>query len=196
MNEKEDFMRRLATGLRGMPADTVSDILQDYEGHFDEGRKAGRSDADIARHLGDPARLARELRAEAGIRRWEDERSMAAALGAILGLLGLVALDVLIVAPVLIIVLVIVFCLALIALCTDLIGLIGLPLALLNILPLSDGTWLQNVLLSLGTLGAGISGSAFCALFLIGLTNLISRYARAHFRLISPGSPLSGGVSS
>ncbi|NHO33181.1 DUF1700 domain-containing protein [Acetobacter fallax] len=194
MNEKDDFMRRLAGGLRGMPKDTATDILQDYEGHFGEGRRAGRSDADIAHQLGDPARLARELRAEAGIRRWEDERSMAAALGAIVGLLGLAALDLFIVIPVLITILIVVFCLALAAVCIGFAGLVILPFAILNILPSSDGSWLQNILIGLGLFSAGVSGTAFCALFLIGLTDLVSRYARAHFRLISPGASLSAGV--
>lgn len=188
MSAKDDFLTRLAAGLRGLPRETIDDILQDYEGHFEDGRRAGRSDEDIARHLGDPARLARELRAEAGIQRWEDERSLAAGLGAVVGLLGLAALDLFLVIPVLITVLSVLLAFALVALCVGLAGLIALPLALVNLLPGLGGGWLQGVLCGVGLFSAGVSGIAFTALFLIGLTDLLSRYARAHFRLISPGA--------
>lgn len=194
MNEKDDFMRRLARGLRGMPQDAAQDILSDYEGHFEEGRRAGRSDGDIARNLGDLTRLARELRAEAGIRRWEDERSMAAALGAIVGLLGLAALDLFIVLPLLIAIFAVLLGLTVAAVCVSLAGLILLPFAILNMIPVSDGTWLQNVLFATGLFSAGISAGAFCILFVIGLTDLLSRYTRAHFRLISPAAAISTGV--
>ena len=45
------------------------------DSHFSEGRVAGRSEDEIAAALGDPVRLARELRAEAGFKRWESERT-------------------------------------------------------------------------------------------------------------------------
>ena len=41
-------------------------VMADYAAHFAEGMAAGRSEAEIAAALGDPLRLARELRAEAG----------------------------------------------------------------------------------------------------------------------------------
>ena len=65
---------------------------------------AGRSEQDIAAGLGDPARLARELRAEAGLRRWDQERSPSAAAGAVLAILSLGAIDLLILLPLLMVV--------------------------------------------------------------------------------------------
>ena len=41
--------------------------------------------------LGDPARLARELRTEAGLKRWETERNPSAAASAVFAVLGAVA---------------------------------------------------------------------------------------------------------
>ena len=66
---RQDFIGRLRAGLTGLPEQVRADIVADYETHFSEGAAAGRSEADIAAALGDPERLARELRAEAGLKR-------------------------------------------------------------------------------------------------------------------------------
>ena len=68
---RQEFIARLKAGLAGLPLQAQADIVADYETHFTEGAAAGRSEADIAAALGDPERLARELRAEAGLKRWE-----------------------------------------------------------------------------------------------------------------------------
>src|SRR6186997_2417243 len=93
---RQAFLARLRDGLRGLPPRAVSDIMADYEAHFAEGEAHGRSEAEVAAALGEPGRLARELRAEVGLRRWEEERNPSAAAGAIFAVLGLGALDVLI----------------------------------------------------------------------------------------------------
>src|SRR5665213_1188372 len=49
--------------------------------------------ADIAKALGDPMRLARELRAEAGFRRWETARTPANFFAVLFGFLALMAVD-------------------------------------------------------------------------------------------------------
>ena len=46
------------------------------------GIAAGRTEAEVASALGDPVRLARELKAEAGIQRWHQEKNPSAAAGA------------------------------------------------------------------------------------------------------------------
>ncbi|MDP2764001.1 MAG: DUF1700 domain-containing protein, partial [Brevundimonas sp.] len=66
---RAEFMGRLRRGLVGMPAAAADDITADYEIHFEDGAAAGRSEAAVAEALGDPDRLARELRAEAGAQR-------------------------------------------------------------------------------------------------------------------------------
>ena len=69
------FLAELRAGLSGMPANERNDIMADYEAYFVEGAAAGRSDADMEAALGDPARLAKELRAEAGLKSWEENRN-------------------------------------------------------------------------------------------------------------------------
>src|SRR5262249_51809468 len=63
---KAEFLDTLRRRLSGLPAEEIDDLVGDYDTHFAEGMAAGRSEAEIAAALGDPMRLARELRAEAG----------------------------------------------------------------------------------------------------------------------------------
>ena len=76
---RDDFIKRLERGLAGMPADVIAEITGDYTDHFDAAAEDGRSEAEVAEALGDPGRIARELRLEAGIKRWEQGRSPSAA---------------------------------------------------------------------------------------------------------------------
>src|SRR6185369_10201476 len=98
---RQAFMARLREGLAGLPAQTVADIVADYETHFADGVAAGRSEEDVAAALGDPGRLARELRAEAGLKAWEENRNPSGAAAAVFAVLGLGAIDILVLLPVL-----------------------------------------------------------------------------------------------
>ena len=80
---RAEFMGRLRRGLVGMPTAAAAEIASDYEMHFEDGASAGRTEAEVAAALGDPDRLARELRAEAGARRWDQEKNPSAAAGAV-----------------------------------------------------------------------------------------------------------------
>src|SRR5258708_30185893 len=64
-----EFLDTLRRRLAGLPEAEIDDLVADYATHFADGMAAGRNEADIAQALGDPMRLARELRAEAGLRR-------------------------------------------------------------------------------------------------------------------------------
>ena len=95
------FMAQLRDGLSGLHHSDIDDILRDYESHFADGLADGRSEDEVAAALGDPARLARELRAEVGFRRWEQDRSAGNFLGVVLALLGLATIDIVILFPIL-----------------------------------------------------------------------------------------------
>src|SRR5579864_6502530 len=98
---RDEFLRRLHRGLAGLPSAAVDDIMADYAAHFDAAGEEGRSEAEVAAALGDPARLARELKLEAGINAWHETRSPSAAWSAVIALIGLGAIDVLILLPLL-----------------------------------------------------------------------------------------------
>ncbi len=61
------FLRDCAPVFPGLAREDINELIADYEAHFTEGSAAGRSEEDVSRALGEPGRLARELRAEAGL---------------------------------------------------------------------------------------------------------------------------------
>lgn len=67
------FMAKLKEGLSGLPQSEMDEIASDYEHHFVEAAATGQSEDDIVARLGDPARLARELRGDREQRRSVEE---------------------------------------------------------------------------------------------------------------------------
>ena len=58
------FIAKLKEGLADLPQPDIDEIVSDYEFHFAEATSTGQSEDDIVARLGDPARLARELRGD------------------------------------------------------------------------------------------------------------------------------------
>lgn len=178
------FMMMLRRGLAGLPQNEIEDICADYEGHFSEGAGKGRSEDDVAAALGDPSRLARELRAEIGFKRWEQDRSAGNFLGVVLALLGLATIDIVLLFPVLCALAGIFFGCAIACLALT-VG--GLFLAF-NLLPVFDpalSSTLMQTILALGLLGAGIGGGAGLIMIAEWSARLLVRYARLHYRLLT-----------
>lgn len=94
-----EFLDRLCKGLKGLPPAALKDIMADYEAHFKDAAAEGRAESEVAEALGDPDRLARELRAEAGVKSWDEAKTPSNASSAIIGILGLGAIDILILLP-------------------------------------------------------------------------------------------------
>jgi uncharacterized membrane protein len=184
---RQDFLDRLRAGLRGLSSHAVNDIVADYDAHFAEGAAAGRTEAQVAEALGDPHRLARELRAEANIKRWEEEKNPAAALGAIVALLGLGAIDLFILLPILVFVIGL-----LVSLYAAAVALLlgGAAVAIFG--PFASSSAIAVILLGVGLMAAAICGLAVLTLISVGLVNALIRYGRLHFRLLTPALPSKG----
>jgi uncharacterized membrane protein len=180
---RQAFMARLREGLAGLPVQTQAEIMADYEAHFTEGEAAGRSEADVAAALGDPGRLARELRAEAGLKRWEEERNPSSAAAAIFALLGLGAIDILILLPILMGIGGAIFGCAVAAIAVFVAG--GAVFAAGPFTDMAGGP-VAAVLAGLGLMTGAVSGGAVLAMITIGLVNALVWYGRLHYRLLKP----------
>jgi hypothetical protein len=63
------FIAKLREGLAGLPQPEIDEAISDYEFHFVEAIATGQSEENIAARLGDPTRLAQEVRSEMEQRR-------------------------------------------------------------------------------------------------------------------------------
>lgn len=180
---RADFLARLKNGLAGMPMGAQADILSDYGRHFDDGQAAGRTEAEVATALGDPDRLARELRAEAGLKRWEDQRNPSGAAAAVFALVGLGAIDILILLPILTGVVS-----AIAALFVGAVAVFIFGGGVLAIGPFFEppGGPLFAILTGLGLMGGSIAAGAILTIVSIWLVNGLVWFARLHYRLIKP----------
>lgn len=178
-----EFISRLKLGLVGLPSAAAAEIVGDYETHFDDGVAAGRSEAEVAAALGDPGRLARELRAEAGIRRWNQERNPSAAAAAVFAVLGLGAIDILFLLPILMGVLG-----ALFGVFIAVIAVFFSGGAVMVAGPFAEppGGPLAAILLGLGMMAAAVAAGALLAIVTTWLVNGLVWFARLHYRLLKP----------
>ena len=180
---RADFLARLKKGLIGMPVASAAEILNDYEAHFDDGMAAGRSESDVASALGDPERLARELKAEAGVKRWRQEQTPSAAAGAVFAVLGLGAIDLIILLPILMGVVGTLFgCLvAVIALFVS--GGVVMVAGPFQDIP---GGGFTAFLAGLGLMALGVASAALLAIVTKLLIDGLVWFARLHYRLLKP----------
>lgn len=180
---REAFLVRLREGLAGMAPQTKADILADYEQHFIDAQAAGRSEAEVAEALGNPSRLARELRMEAGMKRWEEEKNPSAAGGAIIAVLGLGAIDIMILLPILFPLFIVLIAMFIVAVVLFFVGGIVFGAG-----PFAEppGGPITAVLAGLGLMAGSASGVAILTLITIGLVNALVWYARLHYRLLKP----------
>jgi uncharacterized membrane protein len=180
---RAEFLDILAARLRGLPPHEVDELLDDYASHFAEGLAEGRSEAEIAAALGDPARLARELRAEAGLRRWETARTPSNFYAAMLGFLALIAVDFMFLLPLLA-----AFALVSLALAFAMIGLCIAGIALtMRMFHFDHGLslgYLTRILSGVGLLGLGVGGGALLLMAVDYGVRLLARFARLHYALL------------
>ena len=186
---RNEFMTRLRQGLVGLNPDYVRDVMADYETHFEDGEKSGRSEEEIAAALGDPGRLARELRAEAGFKRWEEARTPGNLIGAVLALMGLATIDVMFLMPFLFAMFGIFIGSAVTVLVLVVVGFALMIAALFPGLAwfgLTGGVELLAVgLVGLGLVALGVGLGALFSLIVNFVVKALVQYARLHFRLIN-----------
>jgi uncharacterized membrane protein len=166
-----------------LPPQTQAEIAGDYEAHFNDGVAAGRSEDDVAARWGDPDRLARELRAEAALKRWETHRSPSGAAGAVFALLGLGALDILIMAPVLIGVASTLFGFAIADLGIFVVGAIIFAAGPFGGFGAGPAV---AILLGVGVMTGAVALGAVLGIVAMGFFNAVVWYGRLHYQVLKP----------
>ena len=179
---KGQFLDTLHRRLGGLRPTEIDELLADYAAHFADGRAAGRSEDEIAVALGDPARLARELRAEAGFRRWESARTPGNFLAVLFGFLALIAVDFVFLLPLL-------GGLAVFTLVAAIVAL-GLCIAGFVMLVSWDRGWFlfqhpTRTFSALSLLGFGVGGGALLLLMIDYAVRLLGKFARLHYTLLN-----------
>lgn len=180
---RNEFIKRLKAGLKGMPADDVAEIVSDYEAHFEAGLAEGRSEAEVAQALGNPSRLARELRLEAGIRNWEAGRSPSSAWSAILAFMGLATIDILILLPIVLPVIGVMFGLFILILALFFVGGFLMIAGPFTGFP---GGIASAILAGLGIMSASVAVGALLILISNWIVNALMWFGRLHYRIIEP----------
>lgn len=180
---RNEFIRRLRAGLKGVPPEELADIVGDYEAHFDAAAAEGRSEAEVAAALGDPGRLARELRLEAGIRNWQTERTPSSAWTAIIAFMGLATIDILILLPIVLPILGVFFAFYVVALCLF-IG--GGFVAIAGPFSGFPGGALVAILGGLGLMAGAVALAALLTIVTIWIVNALMWFGRLHYKVIEP----------
>lgn len=65
---KDKWLEKLRKGLNGLSKEELEDILADYEEYFYDAMEKGRSEEEITNSLGDPVKLAKQLKADSRIK--------------------------------------------------------------------------------------------------------------------------------
>ena len=180
---RAEFLTRLRRGLNGLPPETVDEIVADHEAHFVEAAATGRNDPEIAAALGNPERLAREVRAEAGLARWEAEKTPGNAVAAMVALIGLASLDILFLLPLLVGV---VSSLAAVFVAAIAVFFAGGVVFVAGPFAAPPGGPLVAILAGVGVMALGVVMAAITAVLTIWLVNALVWFGRLHYRLLKP----------
>jgi uncharacterized membrane protein len=182
---RDAFLRTLRQGLAGLPPQEIEDIVGDYAAHFADA--SGRSEAEVAAALGDPTRIARELRAEAGLRRLEAHWSVSNMLAATFALAGLAFVDIVFLLPLLITAVVIVLALGITLVAIGALGIKIIVSALLLEPGVTFSLMLGRVFIGAGLVSGFLGGGALLLLGSGAGLRVVGRYARLHSRITQAG---------
>ncbi|CAM2151466.1 Uncharacterized membrane protein [Pararobbsia alpina] len=97
--KQDAFIQKLRQELSSLPKAAVDEIVADYREYIGDAIAAGRDEEEVVAALGDPAKLARELKAQASYRQWESHRSFSNLARVIMSIAGLGLLNMLLLIP-------------------------------------------------------------------------------------------------
>ena len=97
--KQEVFIEALRQELSSLPKPAVDEIIADYREYIGDALAAGRREEEVIAALGDPVKLARELKAQASYRQWQDRRSFGNLIRVVMSISTLGLLNVLLLIP-------------------------------------------------------------------------------------------------
>ncbi len=106
---KEEFLESLKSNLKNIPQGDVVEILRDYAEHISIGLNKGREETELLKSLGDPADIARQIKADYHIKKAETKISAANIFRAIYASAGMGILNLLFILPLFITLLLLLF---------------------------------------------------------------------------------------
>jgi len=181
---RSQFLDQLRRGLVGLRPQDVADIIADYNVHFDEGLAKGRSEEEIAQKLGDPVRLARELRAEAQVRAWEEKPSPSNFFAVLFAFIGLAAIDFVVLLPVLGWLALFAFITLVLCIVFVICGIVAL-VSLVHVSQFSSpASGLARFAAGVGLVALGTALAASLTLFAQWVVGLLVKFARLHYKLL------------
>ncbi len=87
--DKKTFIKTLKANLLTLSKEDGADVVADYEEHFQIGLKRKRKESEIAKALGSPKDLAKQIKAEFAIKQAEEKKSPTNMFRAVYATLGL-----------------------------------------------------------------------------------------------------------
>lgn len=96
---KQEYLDTLRRAMTGLPPDTVAKTLAYYEQQFIDGLTVGRSEAEIARELDEPRKIAMTLRASRHLHAYEQSKNPATLLRMTMSFAGLALFNLFMVIP-------------------------------------------------------------------------------------------------
>ncbi|RDU98676.1 DUF1700 domain-containing protein [Trinickia dinghuensis] len=100
--KQDAFIQQLRQGLASLPKQEVEEIVADYREYIGDAIAAGRNEEEVVAALGDPAKLAREIKAQATYRQWQARRSFGNLARVVASVAGLGLLNLILLLPFLI----------------------------------------------------------------------------------------------
>lgn len=97
--KQDEFIEVLRRELGSLPRQAVDEMVADYREYIGDALAAGRREEDVIAALGDPVKLARELKAQANYQQWQSRRSVGNLLRVMMSIAGLGLLNVLLLVP-------------------------------------------------------------------------------------------------
>src|SRR5690606_26327201 len=85
---KEQFLAKMNDALKRLPSTEREDILQDFREHFEVGLSEGNSEEEIAKGLGSPHQIAKEMVASDRLEQVEESASTGNVLRAVWAVIG------------------------------------------------------------------------------------------------------------